>query len=389
MPPRGTVPRQRGANRLSHSTATLAMPWTFSEHFSTLAKRFSVSRALARGDRHEPRRRRPRPAPPVTLSPPSDVDADTTASPRKHRRPPRQKVKYNRREAIAGYLFISPWILGFLIFTAGAMIYSLVISFSSYNLATGAARPVGASNYAQLFEDPRVAVSLGNTLFYAVMAVPLEIAFALFLALLLSRVGRGAGIFRTLYYLPKMTPAVATAAVFFLLLNGNSGAINQALGAIGIQGPQWLVDPAWVKPSIVIMALWTVSGTMVIFLAAIKNVPVDLYEVAQIDGAGPVRRFFSITLPMISGAMFFNVIVLTIAAFQVFDQAYLLFWRDQSNASPEASLFYAIYLFQQAFRQFNFGFAAAMAWLLFVIILLITLVQVRLGNRFVYYEGDR
>lgn len=325
----------------------------------------------------------------MTLSPPSDVDADTTASPRKHRRPPRQKVKYNRREAIAGYLFISPWILGFLIFTAGAMIYSLVISFSSYNLATGAARPVGASNYAQLFEDPRVAVSLGNTLFYAVMAVPLEIAFALFLALLLSRVGRGAGVFRTLYYLPKMTPAVATAAVFFLLLNGNSGAINQALGAIGIQGPQWLVDPAWVKPSIVIMALWTVSGTMVIFLAAIKNVPVDLYEVAQIDGAGPIRRFFSITLPMISGAMFFNVIVLTIAAFQVFDQAYLLFWRDQSNASPEASLFYAIYLFQQAFRQFNFGFAAAMAWLLFVIILLITLVQVRLGNRFVYYEGDR
>ncbi|WP_295822200.1 carbohydrate ABC transporter permease [uncultured Microbacterium sp.] len=269
------------------------------------------------------------------------------------------------------------------------MIYSLVISFSSYNLATGAARPVGFTNYAQLFEDPRVAVSLGNTLFYAVMAVPLEIAFALVLALLLSRVGRGAGIFRTLYYLPKMTPTVATAAVFFLLLNGNSGAINQALRAVGIAGPQWLVDPAWVKPSIVLMALWTVSGTMVIFLAAIKNVPVDLYEVAQIDGAGPVRRFFSITLPMISGAMFFNVIVLTIAAFQVFDQAYLLFWRDQSNASPEASLFYAIYLFQQAFRQFNFGFAAAMAWLLFVIILLITLVQVRLGNRFVYYEGDR
>jgi len=325
----------------------------------------------------------------VTLSPARPRDDDTTDPPSTKRRVPRQKVKYNRREALAGYLFISPWVLGFLIFTAGAMIYSLVISFSSYNLATGAARPVGTSNYAQLFEDPRVAVSLGNTLFYAVMAVPLEIAFALILALLLSRVGRGAGVFRTLYYLPKMTPAVATAAVFFLLLNGNSGAVNQALGAIGIQGPQWLVDPAWVKPSIVIMALWTVSGTMVIFLAAIKNVPVDLYEVAQIDGAGPVRRFFSITLPMISGAMFFNVIVLTIAAFQVFDQAYLLFWRDQSNASPEASLFYAIYLFQQAFRQFNFGFAAAMAWLLFVIILLITLVQVRLGNRFVYYEGDR
>lgn len=300
----------------------------------------------------------------------------------------RGKVAYNRREAIAGFLFISPWIVGFLIFTAGAMIYSLVISFSNYNLATGAARPVGVANYANLFEDPRVATSLANTLFYVVMAVPLEIILALALAMLLARVGRGAGVFRTLYYLPKMTPAVATAAMFFLLLNGNTGAVNQFLRLFGIEGPQWLVDPAWVKPSIVIMTLWTVAGTMVIFLAALKNVPVELYEVASLDGAGPVRRFWNITLPMISGAMFFNVIVLSIAAFQVFDQAYILFWRDQSNSSPEASLFYAIYLFQQAFRQFDFGFAAAMAWLLFVIIMLITVIQVKFGNRFVYYESD-
>ncbi|MFE5407514.1 carbohydrate ABC transporter permease [Microbacterium sp. NPDC056569] len=304
-------------------------------------------------------------------------------------RPPKVTQHYDKREALAGYLFISPWIIGFLVFTAGAMVYSLYISFSNYNLATNTARPVGVTNYANLFEDPRVGVSLANTLFYVVLAVPLEIIFALVLAMLLNRVGRGAGAFRTLYYLPKMTPAVATAAVFFLLLNGNTGAINQGLRLFGIAGPQWLVDPAWVKPSIVIMTLWTVAGTMVIFLAALKNVPTELYEVASLDGAGPVRKFFSITLPMISGAMFFNVIVLSIAAFQVFDQAYLLFWRDQSNASPEASLFYAIYLFQQAFRQFNFGFAAAMAWLLFVIIMVITVIQVKFGNRFVYYEGDR
>ncbi|MDQ0643104.1 multiple sugar transport system permease protein [Microbacterium murale] len=304
-------------------------------------------------------------------------------------RMPGSKVSYNKREALAGYLFILPWIVGFLIFTAGAMIYSLYISFSSYNLATNTARPIGIDNYAQLFEDPRVAVSLANTLFYVVMAVPLEIIFALALAMLLSRLARGAGFFRTLYYLPKMTPAVATASVFFLLLNGNSGAINEFLRFFGIQGPQWLVDPDWVKPSIVIMTMWTVAGTMVIFLAALKNVPVELYEVASLDGAGAIRKFFSITLPMISGAMFFNVIVLSIAAFQIFDQAYILFWRDQSNSSPEASLFYAIYLFQQAFRQFNFGFAAAMAWLLFVIIMIITVIQVKFGNRFVYYEGDR
>jgi multiple sugar transport system permease protein len=301
----------------------------------------------------------------------------------------RRRNSFNRREAIAGYLFISPWLLGFLVFTFGAMVYSLVISFSYYQLATNTARPAGFANYEALISDPKVMLSLGNTLYYAVLAVPLEIIFALTLALLLNRVSRGAGVFRTLYYLPKMTPVVATAAIFLLLLNGNQGAINKGLAAIGIQGPQWLLDPAWVKPSIVLMTLWGVSGTMIIFLAALKNVPRDLYEVAELDGAGPIRRFFSITLPMISGAMFFNIIVLTIAAIQVFDQAYLLFYRDQVQGASDASLFYGIYLFQQAFRQFNFGFASAMAWLLFVIIITISLIQVKLSNRFVYYESDR
>ncbi len=268
------------------------------------------------------------------------------------------------------------------------MIYSLVISFSYYQLATNTARPAGFANYEALISDPKVALSLGNTLFYAVLAVPCEIIFALSLALLLNRLSRSAGIFRTLYYLPKMTPVVATAAIFLLLLNGNQGAINKGLAAIGIQGPQWLLDPTWIKPSIVMMTLWGVSGTMIIFLAALKNVPRDLYEVAELDGAGAIRRFFYITLPMISGALFFNIIVLTIAAIQVFDQAYLLFYRDQVQGASEASLFYGIYLFQQAFRQFNFGFASAMAWLLFVIIITISLIQVKLSNRFVYYESD-
>jgi multiple sugar transport system permease protein len=309
----------------------------------------------------------------------------------KEQRPaaPPLRRKYNRREAVAGYLFIAPWLVGFLVFTLGAMAYSLYISFSYYNLAKNTTRPAGLANYQALIDDPKVALSLKNTLFYAIMAVPLEICFALLLAALLNRVGRGAGVFRTLYYLPKMTPAVATAAVFFLLLNGNTGAINKGLGLLGINGPQWLIDPSWVKPSIVLMTLWGVSGTMVIFLAALKNVPRELYEVASLDGAGPVQQFFTVTVPMISSAIFFNVIVLTIAALQVFDQAFLLFWRDQNNASPESSLFYGVYLFQQAFRQFDFGFAAAMAWLLFVIIMIITAVQVRFGNRFVYYEGDR
>jgi multiple sugar transport system permease protein len=325
----------------------------------------------------------------VPADPAGTVQREKRNGRRKGPKPPKVRIKYNRREAVAGYLFILPWVLGFLVFTLGAMIYSLVISFSNYDLATDTATPIGLENYTNLIEDPKVMLALGNTLFYAVMAVPLEIAFALFLAMLLNRVGRGAGLFRTLYYLPKMTPSVAAASVFLLLLNGNYGAINRGLAAIGIQGPQWLTDPNWVKPSIVLMTLWSVSGTMIIFLAALKNVPVDLYEVASLDGAGKVRQFFSITVPMISGTIFFNVLVLTIAALQVFDQAFLLFWRNQTNASPESSLFYAVYLFQQAFRNFNFGFAAAMAWLIFLIIMIITVIQVKFGNRFVYYEGDR
>ena len=304
-------------------------------------------------------------------------------------RAPREKVRYNRREAWSGLVFVAPWVIGFLVFTVGTMVNSLVISFTDFNLAAGSARAVGTENYRRLFEDPLVAKSLGNTLFFALLAVPLEIAFALSLALLLHHTRRGTGVFRTLYYLPKMTPAVATAGVFLLLLNGNNGAVNAGLRAIGLPGPQWLVDPTWLKPSIVLMTLWGVSGTMVIFLAALQQVPRELYEVAAIDGAGPVRRFTAVTLPMISGTVLFNVVVLTIAAFQVFDQAYLLFFRDNSAGSPDEALFYAVYLFQRAFRDFDFGFAAAMAWLLFLLLVLLTWIQIRVGNRFVHYEGER
>lgn len=334
---------------------------------------------------HNPNREDP------TVSVGANVTTEALTTAREPGRHHRKRVKdhYSKREAIAGYLFISPWIIGFLIFTAFSMLYSLYISFSDYNLATNTARPAGFDNYAQLIEDPKVMLSLGNTLYFAVIAVPAEIIVALLLALLLDKMTRASGFFRTVYYLPKMTPAVATASVFFLLLNGNSGAINKFLGLFGIQGPQWLVDPAWVKPSIVLMTLWAVGGTMVIFLAALKNVPTELYEVASIDGAGAFRKFWTITLPMISGALFFNVIVLSIAAFQVFDQAYVLFWNNQSTSSPDAALFYGIYLFQQAFQQFNFGFAAAMAWLMFVIILIVTAIQVKFSSKFVYYEGER
>ena len=301
----------------------------------------------------------------------------------------RRRRRLIRGETLAGYAFIAPWLIGFLVFTVISMSYSLILSFTNYDLSTNTASPVGLANYQLIVADPKVLTALGNTFMFALLAVPLELVVALSLAVLLNGVTRGSGLFRTVFYLPKMTPTVATAAVFLLLLNGNVGAINQFLRWLGIEGPQWLIDPAWVKPSIVLMTLWTVSGSMVILLSALQNVPRELHEAASVDGASPMRQFFSITLPMISSTVFFVVIVNTIAALQVFDQAYLLFYRDANSNAPDAALFYGVYLYQAAFQQFNFGLAAAMAWLLFLIITIITVVQMKVGDRLVYYEGDK
>lgn len=303
-------------------------------------------------------------------------------------RRPREHEPYNKREVLAGYLFISPWIIGFLIFTVISMSWSLGLSFTNYDLSTNTATPAGFNNYKLIVQDPKVLISLFNTFYYAVLAVPLELAFALVLALLLNGVTKGAGFFRTVFYLPKMTPSVATASVFLLLLNGNVGAINKLLGIFHIPGPQWLTDPNWVKPAIVMMTMWGAAGSMVILLAALQNVPKELYEASETDGASRWQQFWRITLPLISPTLFFLVIVNTIAALQVFDQAYLLFYRDPGQGAPQAALFYGVYLFQQAFQQFNFGLAAAMAWLLFVIILIITFIQMKVGDKLVFYGGE-
>jgi multiple sugar transport system permease protein len=277
--------------------------------------------------------------------------------------------------------------VGFLVFTLGPMIWSLYLSFTRYTLIESP-KFIGIQNYQRMIEDPRIATALANTFIYAVLYVPSAIIVSLGLAMLLARLARGAGFFRTVYYLPVMTPGVAVAVLFSLLLNGNYGLINRGLALIGIQGPQWLTDPGWIKPSIVVMSLWGLGGAIVIMLAALKNVPRDLYEAASIDGASPWRQFRSITLPMISGALFFQVIVLTIAAMQLFDKIFVLFGNPGSQTSASsASLFYVLYLFQQAFQQLKMGYASAMAWLLFIIIMIITAIQVKVGNRMVYYEG--
>jgi multiple sugar transport system permease protein len=295
-----------------------------------------------------------------------------------------------RRETRWAYVFMSPWILGMLVFTAGPMIVSLALSFTDYDMITSP-RPVGPANYEELVHDPKVGTAVWNTLFYTALHVPSQIVLALVLAALLHRVRRGAGVFRTLLYLPVMTPPVAMAAMFLLLLNGSSGLLNEVLGWVGIEGPAWTTDPAWLKPSLVIMGLWTVGGTTVIYLAAMSSVPEELYEAARLDGAGPWHQFRHVTLPMISGAVYFTAIVNTIASLQMFTEAYAMYFGadTMTRGGSDAALFYVIYLFQQAFRSLRLGYASALAWLLFLIIMVITAVQVRLSRRYVYYAGER
>lgn len=295
-----------------------------------------------------------------------------------------------RREARAAYGFIGIWIAGFLIFTLGPMIASLVLSFTDYD-AIRSPHNVGWANYRQMMSDPKIAKALGNTLVYAVMYVPTAMAVALALAMILNRVGRASGLFRTVFYLPVMTPPVAAGALFLLLLNGNQGLLNRTLHLVGINGPNWTTDSAWVKPGLAITMLWGVGGMVVIYLAALRQVPKELYEAASLDGAGAWMRFRRVTLPMISGALFFTLIVQTIYALQMFDQAYTMFFGAQQNStySNDAALFYVIYLFQQAFAFLHMGYASALAWLLFVVIMIITAIQVRVSRRFVFYEGER
>ncbi len=288
-------------------------------------------------------------------------------------------------------LFLSPWLVGFVIFTAGPMIWSLWLSFTDYDPLADEANFIGLANYARMASDRRVGVSLWNTAYFTLLYVPLSLGLSVLLASLLNRTGgRAAGFFRTAFYLPNVTPAVAVGTLFLLLLNNPNGIVNQALGAVGIDGPSWLNDPAWIKNGIVVMMLWSVGGTVVILFAAMRNVPTEIYEAARIDGAGAWQQFRHVTLPMISGALFFTLIINTVASLQLFSEVYTIFYGQQQGqtAGGDSALFYVVYLFRNAFEFFQMGYASALGWLLFLIIGILTFVQFRLSKRFVYYEGE-
>jgi multiple sugar transport system permease protein len=296
-----------------------------------------------------------------------------------------------RRELVAGLLFILPWIIGFLAFILYPMLASLYYSFTDYPILSSPTW-IGLGNFRAMFEDELFYQSIGNTFYMALIGVPLQLLFALICASMLNFKVKGQAIFRTLYYFPSIVPVVASTLLWVWILNPQYGFINQLLQYVGIRGPNWVNDPVWAKPSFILMGIWGIGGTMIIYLAALQDVPKELYEAADLDGANSWNKFMAITFPLISSATLFNLVMGVIGSFQYFTQAYV-FSTAQAAAgqvlgSPQGStLFYALYLYVNGFRYFKMGYASAMAWFLFFVILLCTLGILRGIGRRVYYAG--
>lgn len=294
------------------------------------------------------------------------------------------RSKLARKEAIEGYLYASPWFIGFIIFTAGPIIASLILSFTDWDLVN-LPRWIGFGNYRTLLDDPLFWQGLKVTSIYSLFSIPLGIAGGLTIAVLLNQKIKGLSVFRSIYYLPAIVSGVAVSLLWSWIFNPDFGVLNYLLSLIGIKGPGWIYDEKWALPSLIIMSLWGVGGGMVIYLASLQGVPTELYEAAIIDGASSWRRFWSITIPMISPVLFFQLIMGIIGSFQIFTQAYIM-----TNGGPNnATLFYVLYLYRNAFQWFKMGYASALAWVLFLIILALTIIQFKLANYWVYYEGGK
>lgn len=287
------------------------------------------------------------------------------------------------RKDLTGYAFIAPWLVGFVLFTAWPFLRSIYLSFTRYDVVASP-KWVGTANYRVLVtQDEIFWRAAWVTVKYAAVAVPLGIIAGVALALLLNANVRGISIYRTIFYLPSIVPAVATSVVFMWILNPQIGLVNGILARLGITGPAWLADVKWAFWSLVLMSLWGVGGSMVIYLAGLKDIPTHLYEAATIDGAGPIQRLLRITLPMLTPVIFFNLVMGVIHAFQYFTQAYIM----TGGGPQDSTRFYALYLFDRAFRYLDMGYASAMAWVLFLVIVVLTGLLFRTQPRWVHY-GD-
>lgn len=295
--------------------------------------------------------------------------------------------KLRRNEAIAGFAFVLPWVISLLVFTAYPVLASFYYSFTQYSIIQEP-KWIGLENYATMFTaDPAFPVSVRNSAYYAFLAVPLGLLSSLGLALLLNMRVRFIGAYRTLFYLASLTPPVAGTIIFIVMFQPKGGLINAILGFFGIQGPAWFTDPNWSKPGLILLSLWGVGASSLIFLAGLKDIPGELLEAASIDGANAWQRFWRITLPLLTPVILYNLVTGIIASFQVFTSALVI--GGTTGRPQESLLMYFVHLYRNAFRYFNMGYASALAVVLFIVVLVITLLIFRSTNRWVFYEAEQ
>ncbi|MET9407673.1 sugar ABC transporter permease [Streptomyces sp. NPDC002935] len=309
---------------------------------------------------------------------PADAPETSPAAPVAERR-------RGRRENLAGYLFMSPWIAGFLLLTAGPMAASLYFAFTDYNLFSSP-KWIGFDNFTTMFDDPRWQKSVEVTAKYVVIGTPLKLLLALGVALLLAQSRRGQAFYRAAFYAPSLIGASVSVGFVWRALFSDDAVVDRAQSFFGLHTGGWVGDPNWVLYSLVALTVWQFGAPMVIFLAGLKQVPKELYEAAEVDGAGPLRRFWSITLPMISPVLFFNVLLETIHSFQIFGSAYVV--SNTTCGPADATLVYTCYLYQKGFKESQMGFASAMAWMLLLAVALVTAVLFWSQKRWVHYEED-
>jgi multiple sugar transport system permease protein len=288
---------------------------------------------------------------------------------------------YTRQQWLGGYVCASPWILGFLIFGGGPMLFSLIISFCRWDILNTPVF-VGVDNYRRMFTaDPLIWTGLWNT-FFMVLAVPASMVLSLLIALLLNQGVKALPLFRTLFYLPSIVPFVATSLLFVWIFNTQGGLLTRVVEFFGVTSPKWLADPNWAKTSLIIMGLWGAGGGMILWLAGLKAIPQSLYEAASVDGASRWQQFWTITIPQLTPYIFFNLVMGLIGTLQVFGQAFVMTQGGPQNST----LFYVYHLFNNAFRYGQMGYASAMAWLLLAIALVLTIIQLRASKKWVHYD---
>lgn len=299
--------------------------------------------------------------------------------------PPTARRRRRRAEAAAGYAFLSPWLIGFFALTAGPMLASLYLAFTDYNLF---ASPewVGLDNFTTLFSDPRFRQSAQVTGLYVLVGTPVKLAAALAVAMLLNNRRRGQGLYRSVFYAPSLIGASVSIAIVWKAMFIDRGIVDQIGQTIGVDWGGWVGNPDMTMPMFVLLTVWQFGAPMVIFLAGLKQIPAELYEAAAVDGAGPVRKFWKITLPMLSPVLFFNLLLETIHSFQIFASAFII--SGGTGGPAGSTLFYTLYLYMRGFQDFRMGYASAMAWVLVVVVGLVTLVFFRSSRLWVHYSGE-